>query len=104
MAKTIRVRAAAGRTMRLPRGVAKTPGVFTITPETPVEVFFNRYARRRLQSGDWEEVEGGDEPGEPETVDLDAQGAPEGERVRRLIEPAPRRPMPLPPADDGEEG
>lgn len=105
MARTIQVRAAEGMSIPLLPGQAINSGVNTLTPETTVEVFFNRYARRRIAAGDWIRVDD-DKPGADElpTVDLEPtetyRPASPGD-VERLV----RGPRPAPPRqdDDGEE-
>lgn len=65
--KTIKVRAGAGLILPLPGGHAIDSIVTVLTPETPVEVIFDRYTRGRLACGDMVEVkpEAKDEPPPP---------------------------------------
>ncbi len=51
--KTIRVRAGDGLRIPLPREITIDTGVTVLTPETTVEVLWNRFTRRRLDVGDF---------------------------------------------------
>ena len=55
--KTIKVRAGDGIKLPLPGGHAIDSNVTVLTPETPVEVIYDRYTRGRLAAGDMVEVE-----------------------------------------------
>jgi len=82
-----RVRAAAGRGgMPIPRNTAIDTGLRVFTPETPVEVIYNHFIRKRLAAGDLVEVVEDEEPATD----------PGGRR------PAPLRPIPTPFDEGGE--
>lgn len=60
--KTVMVKAAEGRRMALPVGHAiNYPGNY-ITSETPVEMIWSSFVRRRLRAGDFVMSEGNEEP------------------------------------------
>lgn len=113
--KTIRVRAADGQRFPLIGGIAIDAGTHELTPETTVEVYWNRYTRRRLASGDWIKVDD-DKPAdhvlptielEGEAIDLSAAEAhfdplPDGADVERTREPTRR--LVTPRTRRGEEG
>jgi hypothetical protein len=63
--KTIRVRAGDGLRIPLPSDLAVDTTLEVITPETPIEVLWNRFTRRRLSCGDFVALEDPPEP-EPE--------------------------------------
>lgn len=54
--RTIRVRAGVP-SIPLPSNLAIDTGLTVLTPETSVEVLYNRYTRRRLACGDFVEIE-----------------------------------------------
>jgi hypothetical protein len=54
--KTIKVRAGDGLSLPLPSGQAINSVITVLTPETPVEILYNRFARGRLACGDMVEV------------------------------------------------
>jgi hypothetical protein len=54
--KTIKVRAGDGLSLPLPSGQAINSVITMLTPETPVEILYNRFARGRLACGDMVEV------------------------------------------------
>lgn len=112
--KTIRVRAADGQQFPLIGGIAIDAGTHVLTPETTVEVYLNRYTRRRLLSGDWIKVDD-DKPAGPETIELgkgeaidlsaaEAQfdALPDGADVERAREPHRRHVTPRPRRGEGE--
>jgi hypothetical protein len=64
--KTVRVRAGDGRLIPLPGALAIDTGLTVLTPETPVEVFYNRFTRGRIAAGDFVLVEDAAPEPEPE--------------------------------------
>ena len=74
--KTVRVRAGDGRRLPLPGELAVDTGLTVITPETPVEVLYNRFTRGRLACGDFVLVEDKPSPSPPSDARPAARGLP----------------------------
>lgn len=57
--RTVRVRMREGMVMPLPSEIVRNSSTFVCTPETPIEVLLDhRFTRKRLESGDFEIVDG----------------------------------------------